>query len=234
MGRGDARALREDLLERTEAVYGPRHPQTIRSVLSLSATLMNQRDNAAAEATLLQGLRRCEDLPVDHEVVLTVRLRLAVAQNELGRRAEALSAVDDVIRICRAAEEPSTARIFEAESLRAQLLVRSESWEEAEAQCRQALATASGGGVPDLRLGWVHMFHGKSLRNLERYDEAVASLERAEGLLRVVAPADRYLGVTCQELAGTYEAWGKPDEAAAWRRVAAEWAETRAAESAEH
>jgi hypothetical protein len=60
--------------------------------------------------------------------------------------------------------------------------------------------------------------YGKCLARLEQYEDAEAALlESHRGLQPVYGAADEYTRDVVQGLVDLYDAWGKPEQAAAWR-----------------
>ena len=93
-------------------------------------------------------------------------------------------------------------------------------FDEAEAVLAECLSLVTKSATPLPHYpAWAKCWYGASLRGLRRYDEAEPHLLAAEKIL-LEAPScpRRHYRQVVEQLVKLYEAWGKPDQAAPWRK----------------
>ena len=101
--------------------------------------------------------------------------------------------------------------------------MKMERWREAEEQITQHIARLRRDGSSGVWLASAHLARGTCLLHLERHADAATALTDADKLFREHSPRHRSLQRTHSQLIKVFDAWGKPEEAAAWRDAAREW-----------
>ncbi|MFO7630127.1 MAG: tetratricopeptide repeat protein [Prochlorococcaceae cyanobacterium] len=158
----------------------------------LGALEVQEGQQARGIALLEQGLAHCaaEAQPLRYELLL----HLALAR---GRQGETAAASERLYRQALAIPQQERLRLGARLNLAALLLQRG-SLEEAEAQCRQALAAA-----PEVALAWYNL--GLVLRRRGALAEAITAYERAIALNPASAASHQNLAVA-QLMAGEINA----------------------------
>jgi tetratricopeptide (TPR) repeat protein/tRNA A-37 threonylcarbamoyl transferase component Bud32 len=90
---------------------------------------------------------------------------------------------------------------------------------EAEPKLAEALTIFAKSPTLDYHIGLAQCWHGASLTGLGRHQEAEADLLAAERTLRGTPMTPRrHYRQAVEQLLKLYDAWGKPEEAAKWRK----------------
>jgi len=223
----DKLALAEPLLLKTLAVYrrvyGEEHPSTLQIVYELGVVYRMERKYAEAEvfgSKAMEGFRRA--MGEEHSDTLNSMIGLAVVYQEEGKLAEAeplfLKALD-VSRRVLGAEDPDTVTCL---TWLGKLRLAQHRYAEAEPLLREA-SNAPGDKWP--YRSWMpfrlRTLLGLSLLGQSKYAEAeplLVSGYRGLGEHRSELPATVSLRETAGQIVRLYTDWGKPDQAAEWRK----------------
>ncbi|MGE5815483.1 MAG: tetratricopeptide repeat protein [Acidobacteriota bacterium] len=227
----------EDLIRRGLALNrktrGEDHPNTATSMQDLGLVVAAKGDLRAAESLFREALARLRaGLGERHPLVAATLNNLARVLLAQGRLAEASAALDEALNSARrvlGSEHPLVA-IYSV-NLGEVYLARKEP-ARAETLFREGLRVRmkAPGVVPSRRrtfaeddwsVGAIKSALGASLVSLGRYAEAEAMLLDARGDLAALPhPQARDVDATVSRLADLYAAWGKTDQARAYRALA--------------
>ena len=225
LGRqAEALKLFEETLAMRKAKLGPDHPDTLRSMKHLADGYFNLGRHAEAlklrEETL--ALQKAK-LGPDHPDTLISRNNLASSYRAAGRTAEAIALNEENLKLRTSkfgSEHPDT--LLSCNNL-ASSYITAGLFTRAEPILRECLAIR-GRLLPD---DW-WTFHtrsqlGGSLLGQKKFAEAEPFiLQGYEGLkareAKIPAPSRKRLAEAAERVVKLYEAWGKPDKAAEWRR----------------
>jgi serine/threonine protein kinase/tetratricopeptide (TPR) repeat protein len=187
----EAMKLREEKLRLQRTKLGPDHPDTLRSMNGLALNYLTARRFAEAE-------------PLAREAVELQRKRAEAAQG---------SRVADQERL----------ELAKYQAALGESLIRNGKPEEADSILRQCLSIREG-KEPD---AWT-TFHarsllGEALLDQKQYDQAAPLLQDGfEGMkareTKIPAYNKARVREALQRLVQLYDAWGKPDQAAEWRK----------------
>jgi serine/threonine protein kinase/tetratricopeptide (TPR) repeat protein len=204
-------------------LLGEKHLDTAESLNNLSAAYrsLDRLDEAGRYLHESFEIRR-ELLPPEHPLVIQSESNLAILLMQIGgpgslQQAEPM--FRDVIARMEAAQGSRHPDLAYPMMHLSRLLRQTDRPEEAEATLRRVEAIVRGSLHPgDWRLVQAQLELGSLLMEEERYGEAEEVLKTAERELRE-PDADRARGEprVREHLAVLYEAWGRPDEAAAYR-----------------
>jgi non-specific serine/threonine protein kinase/serine/threonine-protein kinase len=208
----------ETLFERLKAVNGPDNNDTL-GIEHYLAETYRARGRLEQAVALHQDCvqRAMARFKPDHALVLAVRGGLAESYLAAGRYAEAEHDLREMTS--SSASHPTIAA--DVSEMLGEALARLGKSAEAEPLLRDALAHHTSGGANSHR---VQFLLGLALLNLKQYDEAAKLLQSAHAGLtehwsdgpspvRRIPPRE-----AAEQLVQLYEAWGKPDQAAEWRK----------------
>jgi tetratricopeptide (TPR) repeat protein len=221
--RAGAEALFRETLEVTRATRGAKHPDVATALGNLALTVNERGDPAAAEAMFREAVAIGQaSLGRDHPANAQRLANLAGALRLEGKLAEAEARSKEALAISRkllgrdhpavARQEVGLARIEldQGRPVAAQALLL-------HVLSVQQRTYAAG----DWRLGITESLLGAALQRLSRFSEAEPCLLRAFELLPVTpgseGPKAREGRANRQLLVALYEAWGRPEKAAAYR-----------------
>ena len=220
----EAIALHEATLKLTESKLGPDHPDTLTSRNNLAAAYHAAGRTAEAIALHEATLKLMEaKLGPDHPDTLTSRNNLAAAYESLGRWAEAEPLRRDVAGPPPQDRPSPTAPSWPATWPRsAPNLLEQARWSEAEPVLRECLAIREK-AIPDdwTRYNAMSLLGG-ALLGQGRYAEAEPLIVPGyEGMkaraAKIPAPAKPPCPEAAERVVRLYEAWGRPEQAAAWK-----------------
>jgi tetratricopeptide (TPR) repeat protein/tRNA A-37 threonylcarbamoyl transferase component Bud32 len=223
-GRTDeAIMLHEVALKQSESKLGPDHPDTLasRNNLALAYKVAGRLADVLPlhEKTLKLVAAK---LGPDHPDTLISRNNLARAYQAAGRLNDALPLFEGTLKELQAKlgpDHPSTLQIM---NNLAGAYLDARRWAEAERTARECLSLLQK-KQPE---GWLRLHTmsqlGAALAGQKKYAEAEPLLLQGyEGMKARAAkvPAPRKAGLTeaAERVVGLYEAWGRKDQAAAWR-----------------
>ncbi len=216
------RLFRQTLATSREAL-GEDHPDVGTALSNLALVLFDRGEYAEAETLSRRALAIARQaLGADHPDVAPKLNNLAHALREQGKHEEAAAALAEALRIARPAlgdDHPLVAvylgnlgrvRLAQGDARAAEPLLR-----QALAIRRQAYPAG------DWRIGSVESLLGACLTAHGRYAEAEPLLLAAHGVLEdIPGPQGRDAAATRVRLVALYEAWGRPEKAAAYRTPA--------------
>jgi non-specific serine/threonine protein kinase/serine/threonine-protein kinase len=147
------------------------------------------------------------------------RMNLSKMLEELGRVEQAEEHARIAVEIYKGRPEPQSLKIANACDRLATVLAKLErhadaasAWAEAISYAEQALEPAHA------RVLQLHFGYGRSLRHIDRFEEAENALLRVNEHIDNAEPA--IVDNLPTELAALYDAWGRDDEAARWKEKA--------------
>jgi len=221
--------LRQCLAMNRKAL-GPSHPNVFTPQHDLALIAASRGDYAAAESQLREALVMGRRTLGDRHPNLALALNnLGRMLREQGKYDEAASVIQEALRIGLPALGPRHPMIAIYKSNLALVQLARKQAGEAEPLLRDALEIRlrTPGIVPmrrrifpddDWSAGATKSLLGATLAALGRYDEAEATLLEARRDLDATAgPQSRDLAATDIRLVALYDAWGRPDKAAAYR-----------------
>jgi tetratricopeptide (TPR) repeat protein len=211
------RRVLEQALALAEASFGPDHLVTVGVVCQLAPALDDLREREAA----LPVAERCvamreRALGPRHPDVARARHALGIVYNGLLRRADAEAAYTQAITIYEAALGPDDPYLANVYADRATSQRRQNKLAEALASAERALAIdrKSYGDAGHVNVGHSQTSVGHLLRDLGRYDEALAMYRSAVELFTRLHDAEHpYVGTTYGSMGETYEKMKRYDEA---------------------
>jgi eukaryotic-like serine/threonine-protein kinase len=220
----DAIALFEEALPMKEASLGPGHPETLRTRYLLGRLYLDAGRAGQARLLLDRAVEEArEKLGADHPITLGALTNLAMLHLDAGRWDEAIGILRGVVRLRKeksGAGQLQTLIAFNA-LVRAHLGAR--HWAEAEATAREA-HDLHAKAMPDDWLRFYAMGQlGAAMVGREKYAEAEPMLIGAyEGLkareAKIAMPSRKHVTAAAARIVPFYEAWGKPERAAEWRK----------------
>jgi serine/threonine protein kinase len=219
-----AEPLYSQTLEIRRRVLGPEHPETLRSMNNLAICYGSQGKYAQADAPLNQSLaiaRRV--LGAEHPLTLSFASTSAFAYQHQGKYAIALTYAAQALtgrRHALGSKHPDT---MASEADLALAYVSQGKFAEAEPLAREALAAQKKVQPDDWQRYRAASLLGASLSGEKKYAEAEPLLvEGYQGMLarkdRIDVPDRYHLDRAHEWLVQLYEAWGKPEKAAEWRK----------------
>jgi serine/threonine protein kinase/tetratricopeptide (TPR) repeat protein len=222
--RGDwagAEPLHREALEIARAIYGPEHPNVAAGMVSLGSVLEAKNDFVGAEALYRDSLAmRLKLLGPEHPDVTRSRYALAGVLQARGDAEGALRECREILalrgRVLPDAH-PMVAATLQVEGLSLLDLGRAQ---KAEPLLRESMELRRQSLPPGHRLiAASESSLGACLLALGRFPEAEAFLLRGyEGLKSSRGDAHESTVKARQRLVALYEAWGRRDKAAEWRR----------------
>jgi tetratricopeptide (TPR) repeat protein len=214
--------LHEEALRIRKAAAGPDHADTLNAMTGLanaywSAGRLAEALSLYEEALTLKRVK----LGPDHPTTLDSLETLASAYRDAGRFAEAVPLFEEVVRLSTASQGSGDLRASNAKVGLGQALVSLRKYVEAELPLREGLAMRQKIIPGTWGVASAQSALGAALAGQRRYAEAEPLLVAAcEGLARTSLPV-RYrnrLSEAVDRLVHLYDAWGKPNEAANWRK----------------
>lgn len=210
--------LREALAQRRE-LLGADHPETLESLEMLGRTLNDRGDNAAAEALFRESLElRRKVLGPQHPALAATLRNLAALAQQAGRLDEAGAMLQEALTVSRKAFGNEHPQIAEIMARLAAVCLKRDDLEQADALCRDALNMQRkllGDGHPQVlpTMGLL----GKILTRRQQFAEGETVLLQTYEAARKQS-GERAAGTvqSLKNLVELYDAWGKPDQAAAW------------------
>lgn len=172
----ESRKLQEMLLQDRIRVFGKDHPDVAIGYNQLALTEYNIADYAAAADHFRAGLEILQrKLPPEHHYIITLRANLAGALCEIGRAAEALPILTDIIAINRKAQSLTLDANLLTRGLALEQLQR---YEEARNDFAEAYAMNQDDAHAQER-NWARILLGRAERRLGQYARAQALLTEA-------------------------------------------------------
>jgi tetratricopeptide (TPR) repeat protein len=220
----DAIRLHESTLKRFESELGPDHPDSLICQANLAQAYQADGQLERAIPLLeqaLQGLRA--KVGVDHLYTLKAAQQLADAYTAAGQHAKAEPFLRIGLDRARQQFGPAHPRTAAAMAALGSNLIRRSRWAEAEAILREGLAIRQEAQADDWNTFDTRSLLGESLLGQKKLAEAepllLAGYEGLKAREARIPPAGRpRLAEAAERLIRLYEAWGKQDQAAAWKR----------------
>jgi serine/threonine protein kinase/tetratricopeptide (TPR) repeat protein len=220
----DAIRMFAEALELHKSRQGPDHPKTLVTMGNLANAFREARRYTEAIPLSEEVLRfKKAKLGPDHPDTLISMNNLAVTYWDAGRPADAIPLYEEAIRRRKTVLGPTHAYTLSTMNSLAQAYLMCSRWTEAETILRKCLALREKKQAPD----WWR-FHtlsqlGAAIAGQKRYAEAERYL--VDGYLglkeheaSIPASSRRNLSAAAARIVPFYEAWGKPDKAAEWRK----------------
>jgi tetratricopeptide (TPR) repeat protein len=210
----------EEALESSKAVLGPLHPLTlvIQTSLGIDYREVGRSDEAIAMLEAVYKGGRSPDPPWIHRQLVLAYLRA-------GKTPEATALLSDQVRSARQQFPADSPELAAALAAAGQGLIDAESYLDAERLLREALALREKLAPDNWQTHNTKSLLGGALLGQRNYADAEPlllngynGLKQAEAQIK---PIDRNLwaGDALARLVKLYNAWGKPDEAARWRKA---------------
>jgi tetratricopeptide (TPR) repeat protein len=226
--QNEVEALELECVKQFRQLLGDHHPQTLSAVNSLARLYLNRNEPERAEPLALQALKAARSRMESHDpITREAMVVLAFAYQLQGKYAEAKPLVDELVAEPRTDPETgrSRSKVTVGLRLRGHELVREGKHAEAERAMRECLKLWEKEPAHSAKMNSprVQLVLGASLLGQKRYAESESELLEAYGGMKppsthLIASIKRYEIETLESLVQLYEEWGKPDEAAKWRK----------------
>ncbi len=218
----EAEPYLREALEGRRRILGDEHEVTLKNVVSMGILLRRQGKLAEAEPyyrEVLEGRRR--DLGDDDPRTLASVANLGKLLQRQGKLEEAEPYYREALEGRRRVFGDDDPRTLASVANLGGLLNAQERYAESERLLRTNLSVFERAlGEDHRRTAEARSLLGAALAGLERHEEAEAILLAVHADLDETLPARRRaqgLSASIERLVRLYEAWGKPDEAQAWR-----------------
>jgi eukaryotic-like serine/threonine-protein kinase len=216
-------ALHESTLELAKAKLGPDHPETLtsRSNLANAYNSAGRYFEALALHETTLKLREAK-LGPDHPGTLASRTGIASAFESLGRWAEAEGLFRDTVARRRRTDKPDSPVLADDLDGLGGTLLKQERGSEAAPVLRECLAIREK-AIPDdwRRYNTMSRLGGALLTQVQHAEAEPLVVQGYEGMKarepRIPAPSRFLLREGAERVVRLYEAWGKPDQARAWK-----------------
>ncbi|MFI5455362.1 MAG: tetratricopeptide repeat protein [Isosphaerales bacterium] len=220
----EAIPLFEETLKLMRAKLAPNHPNLLNCIGSLALDYQDAGRIADAIALHEESLRLKEVNPgPEHPDTLRTRNNLARAYQVAGRIAEAIRLQEETLKLAKVKMGPDHPHTLIFMKNLAEMYLDASRWADAETTARECLKLREEKKPDD----WLR-FHtmsqlGAALAGQKKYDEAEPLLVGGyEGMkareAKIPAPSTKALAAAAARIVPFYEAWGKADKAAAWRK----------------
>jgi serine/threonine protein kinase/tetratricopeptide (TPR) repeat protein len=221
----EALPLFEQSLAIMKAKHGPDHPTTLILMRNLSVIYREagRSDEALALSREVLGLMKAKH-GADHPDTLIAMHNLATFCSNAGRLDEAIPLFEEVVRLRKTKlgpEHPFT--LISTDGL-VRAYLRARRWAEAEGAARGCLEARTRKPPDDWSRFHTMSLLGAALAGQKRYVEAEPLLVQGyEGLkareASIPAPSRGNLAAAAARIVPFYEAWGRADKAAEWRKT---------------
>ncbi|HSQ32031.1 MAG TPA: tetratricopeptide repeat protein [Gemmatimonadaceae bacterium] len=221
--RAEAESLAREALDESRAAFGDEHPETAEAMNALGSVLARHGRAAEAERLIRQGLAlQQRTLGPTHLGTASGMLGLGLVLTRDGYSPDAERLTRDAVAIFGKAYGATHPTYAGALGYLADVLAKRGALDSAEALYRQALVIRQG--VPGT---WDAIIAAASARiagvlTLQRRFTEADSLYRdaVARQRRFIAPTHMNVRLTYAGMATLYEAWGRPDSAVVYRRLA--------------
>jgi len=217
---GEAEALHREALAIRRKVHGPKTLPVAVSLSNLGMVLQNKGDVETAERLQRESVAiRKAIVGENHPTLATGLRKLALALFHKGAYEEAADHYQEALRLFRIAYPKGNLRIARVLTEWGEVRMAQGRTKEAEAMSRQALAYYTGRYRDHhWRIASIKSVLGACLTQQGRYAEAEPMLQDALPHLRkAFGPVHPHTRKIHERLADLYEAWGKPEQAKAYR-----------------
>jgi serine/threonine protein kinase len=219
----EAIALDEETLKLRTTKLGTDHPDTLISRNNLAAAYRSAGRTTEAIALLEATLKLQEAKPgPDHPLTLTSRDNLAAAYRAAGRTAEAIALHDETLKLRKLKLGPDHPDTLQTRTNLASAYDAAGRFAESEPILRHCLKSREKVQPGDWITFNTRSQLGGCLLGQKKYAEAERLiLEGYEGLkareAKIPASGKSRLLEAAERVVRLYEAWGKPEQAAAWK-----------------
>jgi len=206
------------------ANFGLKHPSTATTLKNLASALRHEKQLPEAEHVYRQTLSIHEGLfGEDHPDTVTCKYQLALVLGDEKRYTDAYRLLDESIAGFQKALKPDHPNVARAMKYKASLLVEQHRFAEALPVARQAFTILDSQLAPeDTARESMRVVLAATLVGLHRFAEAEKLLLEALGnLQRSKDASPSAIAGAAKELVSLYDAWGKPEKAAAYRELSA-------------
>ena len=214
-----AEPLLREALAIQRAARGDEHPHTLAAMDNLAMTLKALDESAEAEALLREVVATRRRTLGEHPALYVALSNLARVLQDQDRLEEAEPLAREALEGFRRSAGPDSRKTLVAENNLASLLVDLGRAPDAAALYVE-LIDAARRVLPadDFTLQIFARNYGRCLTALRRFEEAEALLVPShDGLVRTLGARHEHTHKTLTYVIELYEAWGKPDAAAAYR-----------------
>jgi serine/threonine protein kinase/tetratricopeptide (TPR) repeat protein len=221
---GEAETACRESLDMQRKLLRDEHPvQIASSLVCLASVLSDERKLADAEMCYREALARLERLGIEHPLTRDTWLFLVSTLGKEGKLAEAEQLCSDRLPDLRARLPADDPGLVDALQKFADILLTDGKFTEAEARAHEALAICEKTAPDDWRMFAMRRLVGTSLLGQKKYAEAEplllsgyrgmkereSKIQRQEKLL---------LKVALQSLVQLYDATGRPEQVAEWKK----------------
>jgi tetratricopeptide (TPR) repeat protein len=218
----EAIALLEATLKLQESTLGPDHPETLRIQANLGVSYRDAGRPEQGARLLEEALRRARGRPDIEEALATFLPELAAAYQALGQWAQAEPLLRDVLARRRKTAPPDSPVLAASLAQLGMTLLHQRKWSEAEAVLRECLTIRAAKLPGDWSRFNSMSLLGGALQGQRRYAEAepliVQGYEGLKAREGTIPPLARpRLPEAAERVVRLYEAWGQPEQAAAWK-----------------
>jgi serine/threonine protein kinase/tetratricopeptide (TPR) repeat protein len=212
----------EEVLERRTAKLGPDHPDTLVTRANLGVNYRDAGRPAQGARLLEEALRRARGRPDATRAVAGVPQSLAAAYDAAGQFARSEPLYRDALDRARKSFGPDDPRTADVMAMLGSCLLRQEKWSEAEPVLRECLALRAKTRPDAWSTYNTRSQLGGSLLGRGEFAEAepliVSGYEGLKARAATIPPAGKpRLTEAAERVVRLYEAWGKADQAAAWK-----------------
>jgi tetratricopeptide (TPR) repeat protein len=208
-----------------KAKLGPDHPNTLTAMFNLA--LVHQSARRLREALpLLEEVSRLmkAKLGPDHPNTLIATGALALTYRDLDRPGDAIPLYEGILELKKAKLGPDDRDTLNSMNNLIGTYLEARRWAEAEAMARECLEARTRKQPDDWLRFYTTSQLGAALAGRAKHAEAEPFLIGGyEGLkaraAQIPAPFRRLLADAAAQIVPFYEAWGKPDKAAEWRKT---------------
>jgi tetratricopeptide (TPR) repeat protein len=223
-GRYDeAAALFQEAIKLMKAVLGPDHPETSTTMSNLAVAYQSAGRYAEAIPLFEEALRhkRIKSGP-EHESTLTTLANLGTTYYKMGRFSDALPLLQETLNKAKP-EHPFRLKYM---NQTAACLIKMKRFDEALTLLRECLALRMAKDPDDWWIFHTRKQIGQALTGFKHYAEAEPLLLEAQRELtarkeQIPRVNQDFVDETTGALADLYEAWGKKELAAQWRKQTA-------------
>jgi eukaryotic-like serine/threonine-protein kinase len=220
----EALKLHEEILALRKAKLPANHPDTLDSIGAVADCYADVNRHADALKLYKEALalRRAKH-GVDHSFTVEVMRSLACLHLDMHEDAAAEALLVEALPLAAKRQAARPLETADIQALLGDCLLRQGQFARAETALRACLATRQQKDPDRWPTSWSQSLLGAVLLGQHKYAEAeLLLLAGYEGLSqrenRIAAPDRRVLGDAQGRLVQLYDAWGKKDQADAWRQ----------------
>jgi serine/threonine protein kinase len=219
----DAIALFEGTVRRSQSRLGAEHPDTL-VIMSNLAAAYRDNDQLCDALSLYEKVLKLEkvNLGPDHPSTLAGMYGLATAYRRAGRTTDAIVVLEHLNRLAPAKLGPEHRLALSSMNSLVAAYLEAKQWAKAESQARECLRLRETKRSDDWWRYHTMSQLGAALTGQGKYQEAEAlALSGYDGLkaryAAIPALGKPRLREAAERVVWLYEAWQKPEQAAAWK-----------------